>query len=134
MRATIGGVIITYLSNYYEWTGTAGVKYYYAGSERVAMRDTGGMLYFLLGDPLGSTSKVVTAQAVTINENRYYAWGDIRYSSGVTPTDYLYTGQKDVTGIGLCFCEARWYDQVLGRWMQPDSIVPGAGNPQALDW
>ena len=38
VRATLGGVTTTYLSNYYEWTGTAGVKYYYAGSERVVLR------------------------------------------------------------------------------------------------
>ncbi len=134
VRATIGGLTTTYLSNYYEWTGTAGVKYYYAGSERVAMRDAGGTLYFLLGDHLGSTSKVATATGGLVSELRYGPWGDTRYSSGTTPTNFHFTGQRQDSGLGgIYYYGARWYDPYLNRWLQPDTIVPGAGNPQALD-
>ena len=31
------------------------------------------------------------------------------------------------------FYRARWYDPALGRFAQADSIIPGAGNPQAWD-
>jgi hypothetical protein len=33
----------------------------------------------------------------------------------------------------LYFYNARWYDPALGRFIQADTIVPGAGNPQAWD-
>ena len=40
-----------YVGNHFEWTGdtTSMIKYYYAGSQRVAMRDN-NTLYYLLGD------------------------------------------------------------------------------------
>ncbi len=63
-KRTIGGVTTEHLGNYYEWNGTGGVKYYYAGSERVAMKNAAGTLYFLLGDHLGSTSKVATSAGI----------------------------------------------------------------------
>ena len=28
---------------------------------------------------------------------------------------------------------ARWYDSAIGRWLQPDTIVPDYANPQALN-
>ena len=31
------------------------------------------------------------------------------------------------------FYVARWYDPVLGRFAQADTVVPGAGNPMAWD-
>jgi hypothetical protein len=35
--------------------------------------------------------------------------------------------------LGLYDYNARWYDPRLGRFVQADSIVPGAGNPLAWD-
>ena len=133
VKATVGGVTTTYLGNYYEWNGTAGVKYYYAGSQRVAMRTAAGIPYFLLGDHLGSTSIVATAAGGFYSELRYGPWGETVYSSGTTPTNYHFTGQREETGIGLYFYGARWYDTTIRRWMQADTVVPGVGNPQNLN-
>ncbi|MGC8787728.1 MAG: N-acetylmuramoyl-L-alanine amidase, partial [Anaerolineae bacterium] len=33
----------------------------------------------------------------------------------------------------LYFYNARWYDPALGRFAQPDTIVPGPGDPQSLN-
>jgi RHS repeat-associated protein len=38
-----------------------------------------------------------------------------------------------VDDFGLLFYNARWYDPALGRFAQADTIIPGAGNPQAWD-
>ena len=38
-----------------------------------------------------------------------------------------------MTAVGLYHYGARWYDSALGRFIQADSIVPGAGNPLAWD-
>jgi YD repeat-containing protein len=75
VEATIGAATTAYLGNYYEWNGSAGVTHYYASRQRVAMRDAGGALYFLLSDNLGSTSKVATASGAF--------YGGIRTSSNL---------------------------------------------------
>ena len=59
--------------------------------------------------------------------------GTTRYTSGSSPTTMQYTGQRLETSLGLLFYNARWYDTALGRFIQADTIVPGAGNPQAFD-
>jgi len=46
---------------------------------------------------------------------------------------YLYTGQEQDFETGLYFYNARYYDARLARFTQPDTIVPGAFDPQALN-
>jgi RHS repeat-associated protein len=68
---------------------------------------------------------------VVIAEMRYKAWGEVRYSSGSTPTKYSYTGQySNIGDFGLMFYNARWYDPYLNHMTQPDTIVSDASNPQ----
>ncbi|MDQ3004857.1 MAG: hypothetical protein M3R47_05670 [Chloroflexota bacterium] len=108
-------------------------KYYYAGSQRIAMR-TNGTLNYLLGDHLGSTSLVTDATGHNPIETRYKAWGETRYSSGTAPTKYTYTGQySNVSDFGLMFYNARWYDPSLGRFAQADTIIPQNQGAQAWD-
>jgi RHS repeat-associated protein len=131
VKGTVNGVTTYYVGAYYQKEGTVVTKYYYAGAERVAMRQ-GGVLYYIFGDHLGSTAVVKNTQGGK-TELRYTAWGTTRYEYGSTPTERRYTGQREVDDIGLYFYNARWYDPALGRFIQADSIVPGAGNPQAWD-
>jgi RHS repeat-associated protein len=42
-------------------------------------------------------------------------------------------GQRIEDNTDLYFYQSRWYDPVVGRFIQPDSIVPEPGNPQALN-
>jgi RHS repeat-associated protein len=44
-----------------------------------------------------------------------------------------FTGQRQEAGFGLYDYNARYYDPTLGRFVSADSIVPGAGKPQALN-
>jgi RHS repeat-associated protein len=119
------------VGNHYEVTNGVVTKYYYAGSQRIAMR-TGGTLYFMLGDHLGSTSLVTFANGNVVSETRYKAWGEVRYATGNTPTKYSFTGQYSYqSDFGLMFYNARWLDVSLGRFAQADSIIPG--GVQGLD-
>ena len=62
-----------------------------------------------------------------------YPWGTVRPGPGnALPTDYTFTGQLD-SGAGLMYYRARHYDPSLGRFVQPDTIVPEPGDPQALN-
>jgi RHS repeat-associated protein len=122
-------------------------QYYYAGGQRVAERvltQSTNTLYYLHGDHLGSTSKVtcgnsacatggITVGAVVASQY-YYPFGGVRHISGTLPTDFGFTGQRrDGPGVDLMFYKARFYDGHTGRFASADSIVPGAGNPQALN-
>jgi RHS repeat-associated protein len=53
--------------------------------------------------------------------------------SGLFPTDRRFTGQRWEASLGLYDYKARFYDPTLGRFLQPDPIVPEPGNPQALN-
>ena len=126
------------MGNHYEVANGAATKYYYAGSQQIAMR-TNGTLNFLvstgstqrLGDHLGSTSLTTDATGNVVSEMRYKAWGEVRYASGASPTDYTYTGQFYTADFGLMFYNARWYDSSLSRFVQADTVMPG--GVQGLD-
>jgi len=109
------------------------VKYYYAGSQRVAMRVGSNAPSYLLGDHLGSTSLTANSSGGKVAELRYYPYGETRFTDGVTPTSYQFTGQRNDSAIGLYFYNARYYDPYLNRFIQADSIVPSPANPQSLN-
>jgi RHS repeat-associated protein len=110
-------------------TGEVWKFYYYAGSQKVAVRVSGDQpnangLFYTLGDHLGSTSLVANSTGAKVAESRYMPWGETWYSSGYQPSDYKYTGQREEAGIGLYYYKARWYDPYLNHFTQPDAIVP----------
>jgi RHS repeat-associated protein len=107
------------------------ITYYYAGSQRIALRDANGV-YFLLSDHLGSSSIVMDASGQVVEEGYYMPWGGERGDQGIATTDYGFTGQMQEGDI--YFYNSRWYDPQLGRFMQADTIVPMASQgTQAFD-
>ena len=68
VKSVVNGVTTYFVGNHYELTDTGVVtKYYYAGSQRIAMRK-GTTLTYLLGDHLGSTSLAVDASTCEVVE------------------------------------------------------------------
>jgi RHS repeat-associated protein len=116
-----------FVGTHYEVTGSEITKYYYAGSQRIAMRKN-GVLNYILGDHLGSTSLVTDANGTVVSEMRYKAWGEVRHESGSTPTKYQYTGQYSDSYINLLWYNSRHYDPELGRFTSPDTIAPLASQ------
>jgi hypothetical protein len=70
------------------------------------------VVYYLLGDHLGSTSLTVDASGNKVSEMRFKPYGETRYSGppAGTPTDYRFTGQRRLAGLGLYHMGARFYD------------------------
>ena len=90
-------------------------------------------LHYLFADHLGSTNVTYNTANSSSTAQRYYPWGTVRPGpNNALPTGYTYTGQLD-SGLGLMYYGARFYDGALGRFIQPDTIVPEPGNPQALN-
>jgi RHS repeat-associated protein len=88
---------------------------------------------YLHGDHLGSTNVATDYNGAKTSRQTYYAFGAVRTTEGTLPTDYTFTGQKRDEQAGLNFYNARYYDGALGRFVQPDTIIPNPYNPQALN-
>ena len=106
----------------------------------VAMHD-GSALQYLLTDHLGSAVAVTNASGTLTSQQRYLPFGGVRTVATPSPlsgTDMAFTGQRnlDVQGnasMGLMDYRARFYSSYIGRFIQPDSIIPNPGNPQAFN-
>jgi RHS repeat-associated protein len=108
------------------------VKYYSFGGTTI-MRDDTGELHYMLTDHLGSVVAVTNSAGTLESEQRYLPFGQVRADVGtIAQTDYGYTGQRALdSGMGgIMDYKARFYSPMLGRFLQPDSIVPNAASPQ----
>jgi RHS repeat-associated protein len=89
-------------------------------------------------DALGS-SVVLTAETGSPGPLRhvlYRPYGGVVAESAGDPgaaPEVGYTGQRFEAAAGLYDYGARWYDPELGRFLQPDAIVPAPFNPQSLN-
>jgi len=90
-------------------------------------------LYYILKDHLGSASVVTNSSGNVVGEQRYYPFGETRLSPGSRFTDQLFTGQREMTGLGIYHFNARFYSPKLGRFLSADTIVPNPANPQDLN-
>jgi len=94
---------------------------------------TANNVHYALKDHLGSASVMTDASGNVVGEQRFYPFGETRWSTGSMFTDKLYTGQREMAGLGIYHYGARFYSPKLGRFLSADTIVPGAGNPQAYN-
>jgi RHS repeat-associated protein len=92
-----------------------------------------GTLYYVLKDHLGSASVVTENDGDVAGEQRYYPFGETRFSTGTMYTDKLFTGQREMAELGIYHYGARFYSPTLGRFLSADTIVPGYANPQNLN-
>ena len=68
-----------------------------------------------------------------MGRQKYYPYGETRWTTGTIYTDQLFTGQREMAGLGIYDYGARFYSPKLGRFLSADTIVPGVANPQALN-
>jgi RHS repeat-associated protein len=114
-----------------EVRGGVARKVHRLSGERVAVRE-GSAVYAAVGDHLGSVT-VLAQRGSIAGGTRYLPYGTIRFEGGVWPTDHRFTGQRWEASLGLYDYKARFYDPILGRFLQPDSLVPEPGDPLALN-
>jgi hypothetical protein len=86
--ATTGGLRLanahTHFDDVYVQEAVSERKYYFFGGQRVAMRRD-NVVYWLVGDHLGTTSLVPGAQGTKVAESRHLPYGGERWSSGTLP-------------------------------------------------
>ena len=60
----------------------------------------------------------------------YFPLGSTR--AGTVLTDIKFTDQR-LDDTGLYYCNARYYDVTIGRFISSDTIVPNPANPKAFN-
>jgi RHS repeat-associated protein len=64
---------------------------------------------------------------------RFLSFGGYRTEPTADITDRGFTGHQENDYIKLIYMNSRWYDAAIGRFISADTIVPEAGDPQALN-
>jgi len=135
--ATIeGGQTTVFIGTIYERSGDLERKYYHVSGDRVAMSE-GGVLLYLFDDYLNSTNAVFAPDRhrspADVVRQRYLPFGDRRGTSGIEALTAMTSGftGKRLDSTGLLYFEARYYDPLIGRFIQPDPIVAGSGTQRA---
>lgn len=106
---------------------TTTTTYYYAGSIRVATA-VNGTLSYLSNDALSSVSAAFDANGNATASQLYAPYGSVRYSTGVMPGSYGFTGQHaDTATSGLDYYGFRYYDPTAGQFISPDSTLVSNG-------
>jgi len=97
-------------------------------------------LHFVHTDHLGGVAGLTNASGTVVRRVYYDIWGAPRRDELVTgapnttpKTREGFTGQTGDGSTGLIYYGARYYDPVIGRFIQPDPIIPNVFNPQNLN-
>jgi RHS repeat-associated protein len=97
---------------------------------------TNQQFYYYHPDYLGSSS-VMTDRTGTnaVQHYEYSAFGQSRFTGNTNAFKLTkrYTGQALDEDTGLYFYNFRYYDPNLGRFTQPDDIIPDLANPQSYN-
>ncbi|MGE5335682.1 MAG: RHS repeat-associated core domain-containing protein, partial [Nitrososphaerota archaeon] len=120
-------------------SGTTTMTYYYAGGKRIALA-VNGVFSYLGSDVLGSATVALDASGNTQASQLFAPYGAGRYSSGVMPTSYGFTGQRADAVTGLDYYGARYYDPAAGQFTSADTDNQAGlnryayvkGNPETL--
>ncbi len=86
-------------------------------------------------DHLHSAQVMSTTGGGLYQHYEYAAYGNSRYTLSPTafPVSRRYTSQILDEETGLYYFGARYYDPVIGRFIQADMVIPNRYDPQAYD-
>jgi len=112
--------------------GVQATKTYYSGASRVAVREN-GVLSYLHSDQLSSVSASTDASGRVVGRQLFEPFGAVRATFGEVNGSWGWATHRKTEDTGLTFMRARWYAPGVARFVSPDSVVPGAENPQAFN-
>jgi RHS repeat-associated protein len=93
------------------------------------------LVYYYHNDQLGGAVVITDSGGVEVQRYTYTPFGQQRYkgSESAFPISSRFTGQVLDEDTGLYYCNSRYYDSELGRFTQPDSIVPDPSSSQSFN-
>ena len=130
-----GGAIVRYFfSDYDEQTDSTGInrtKYLQVDGKKVVKNSSREGIHYFLVDHLDSSIKMTDKTGNVVFKLGYQPYGSESFSTPIGPTPpsvrYLFTG-KEQDQTGLYYYGARFYDPLVGRFISPDTTVPGGGK------
>ena len=99
----------------------------------VRAQGTTASFFYYVQDHLGSSSIMLDRAGARIQHYENFAYGNQRYSETSLSVTHRYTGQVFDEETGLYYYNARYYDAELGRFTQPDTIVPDPTDSQQFN-
>jgi RHS repeat-associated protein len=114
--------------------GTVQNTYVFFGGQRVARRDSAGLIHYYFSDHLGSHGVVENATGTTCEQDiDYYPYGGVENDYCATAAqNYKFTGKERDAESGLDYFGARHDSSGLGRFMTPDDdTAQDQANPQS---
>ncbi len=128
MRAVKNGgtpaATTAYLNNLYECTNGSCTKHIFAGTQRIASKNTAGINYYH-PDHLGGLNVSTNTTGSAYSPNFYYPYGE-DWISGSDGLHYKFTDQEKDSETGIYYYKARYYDPQLGRFTSPDPMTQAA--------
>lgn len=118
-KQVVGGATTVYLGADIEYAGTAMTKYVAAGDAKVAPSGT----TWIHRDLLGSVRAVASGTSLKQRAN-YAPYGERFESVFLEPEAKAFIGEREDDETGLIYLNARYYDPVLARFIQPDPLDP----------
>lgn len=93
------------------------------------------VFYYYHPDQVGSTTILTDRSGYRVDHYENTAFGREQYNEGTQALSMSnrFTGQILDEETGLYYYGARYYDPELGRFIQADTSVPSATNPQMLN-
>jgi RHS repeat-associated protein len=89
-------------------------------------------LSFYSYDGHGSVRQLTDASASVTDTYTYDAFGILTSRTGITPNDYLYSGQHFDQHLKLYYLRARYLNQDAGRFLSVDSYAGNQSDPGTL--
>jgi RHS repeat-associated protein len=105
---------------------TQTTTYYYANGKRIAL-GVNGQISYLASDALGSSTVAFGSSGTATASQLFAPYGTSRYSNGIMPTSFGFTGQRGDAVSGLNYFHARYLDPLLGQFTSADTVLPGGG-------
>ncbi|RPI74433.1 MAG: hypothetical protein EHM45_19085, partial [Desulfobacteraceae bacterium] len=131
-KTVTGGSTTLYIGDHYEVKDGVVTKFIFAGNLRLVMVKNGNPVYFHK-DHLGSTVAQTDQSGAALEAAEYRPFGTLRSHTGNDQSNYKFTDQEFDPETGLYNYNARLYDPMIGRFISPDTVVPGILNPQSLN-
>jgi len=116
-------------------SGNVQNTYVFFNGQRVARRDSAGLIHYYFSDHLGSHGVVENATGTTCEQDiDYYPYGGVEHDYCPNASqNYKFTGKERDSESGLDNFEARYLGSSLGRFMSPDPMGGDTKDPQSLN-
>jgi len=112
---------VLYINKYSEIRQNKLLKYAYLGRNRVARSNDTSYVFYLY-DHLGTVNISVKKDGEMVSQHVHYPFGKKRFSYEKILADYRFTGKECDSESGLDYFEARFYDTVIGIFVNTDPL------------